>query len=247
MRLTTIIFFTVALALGQAQSPPAFEVASVRPAVHGRDAAGWSRSSIGDNHGRLVAENSSLDEMIRYAYTLKDYQVLGPAWLNDDSECFDVAAKAPPDATSNATSKEIRTMMQTLLAQRFKLAAHREERTLPIYNLVVAKSGFRLTPVSPTGHGGTSSGGGTMKATSLSMAEFAYQLSRELKLPVFDKTGIEGAFDFTLQYAPERDTSATGPSLFTAIQETLGLKLESAKGPVEVLIVDHIEKAPTEN
>jgi uncharacterized protein (TIGR03435 family) len=85
-----------------------------------------------------------------------------------------------------------------------------------------------------------------MTAISVTMTEFAYQLSRDLKRSAFDKTGIVGAFDFTLHYVPEQDASS-GPSLFTAIKETMGLKLESAKGPVEILIVDHIEKAPTEN
>jgi hypothetical protein len=84
--------------LGQPQAPPAFEVASVKPTQHGRNAEGWSHSSVDiPSPGRLVAENSSLDELIRFAYRLKDYQVSGPVWLNDDAESFDVVAKAPPD------------------------------------------------------------------------------------------------------------------------------------------------------
>ena len=229
--------------LGQPQAPPAFEVASVKPTQHGRNAEGWSHSSVDiPSPGRLVAENSSLDELIRFAYSLKDYQVSGPVWLNDDAESFDVIAKAPPDTPR----QQMRGMLQTLLAERFKMATHRENRMLPVYHLVVGKNGPKLNPASHGGRSSTSSGGGTMTATSVTMTEFAYQLSRELKRPVFDKTGIAGAFDFTLHFVREQDASS-GPSLFTAIKETMGLKVESAKGPVEILIVDHIEKAPTEN
>ena len=226
-----------------AQAPATFEVASVKPTQHGRNAEGWSHSSVDiPNPGRLVAENSSLDELIRFAYSLKDYQVSGPVWLNDDSESFDIAAKAPPD-----TSKEqMRTMLQTLLTERFRLAAHREHKMLSIYNLTVGKKGFKLKPAISGEKSQTVSGGGTMVATNLTMAGFAYQLSRQLKYPVFDQTGIEGAFDFTLHYAPEESNSGA-PSLFMAIQETMGLKLESGKGPVETLVIDHIDKTPTEN
>jgi uncharacterized protein (TIGR03435 family) len=86
-----------------------------------------------------------------------------------------------------------------------------------------------------------------MTAASVTLDDFAYQLSRHLKRPVFDKTGIAGAFDFTLHYAREQDDTSDAPSLFNAIQETLGLKLESARGPVEILVVDHIDKTASEN
>jgi uncharacterized protein (TIGR03435 family) len=226
-----------------AQAPATFEVASVKPTQHGRNAEGWSRSSVDiPSPGRLVAENSSLDELIRFAYSLKDYQVFGPVWLNDDSESFDITAKAPPD-----TSKEqMRTMLQTLLTERFGLAAHREHKMQSIYNLTVGKKGFKLKPAISGEKSQTASGGGKMVATNLTMAGFAYQLSRQLKYPVFDQTRIEGAFDFTLRYAPEESNSGA-PSLFTAIQETMGLKLESGKGPVETLVIDHIDRTPTEN
>jgi uncharacterized protein (TIGR03435 family) len=230
--------------LAQTQTQPAFDVASVKPTQHGRNAERLSRSSVDiPSPGRLVAENSSLDELIRFAYSLKDYQVAGPVWLNDDSESFDVLAGASPDTPK----AQMRVMLQTLLMERFQLAAHRENKILPIFELVVGKNGPKLKPADPAGRKGTSSGGGNMIAANVTMADFAYQLSRQLKRPVFDKTGIAGAFDIHLRYAQEDDHASTAPSLFTAIQETTGLKLESSKGPVEVLVIDHIEKVPTEN
>jgi uncharacterized protein (TIGR03435 family) len=235
--------FALFAALPMLAQAPAFEVASVKPTAHGRDANGLSRSFVDVPHpGRLVAENSSLSELIRFAYDLDDYRLQGPAWLNDDEECFDVAAKAP----AGTTKKQLRLMLRTLMAERFGLAAHTETRMLPVYNLTVDKKGARLTPAKAGGRNGYGSSGGNVTASRVTMADFAYQLSRDLKLPVFDKTGIAGAFDFTLHYETDPN-SDRGPSLSTAVQETLGLKLESAKGPVEVLVVDHINRSLTEN
>jgi uncharacterized protein (TIGR03435 family) len=231
--------------IAQTQVRPSFEVASIKPTQHGRNAQGWSRSSVNlPSPNRLVAENSSLDELIRFAYNLKDYQISGPAWLNDDSESFDIDAKAPLDTPKG----QIPLMLQTLLEERFKLTAHRENEIMPVFDLVVDKNGPTLKPASPGGRRGTSSGGGTMTATSVTMTEFAYQLARELKRPVLDKTEIAGAFDVTLHYSPESDEdTSVAPSIFTAIQKTIGLRLRSAKGPVEILIIDHIDKSPTPN
>jgi uncharacterized protein (TIGR03435 family) len=230
--------------LADAQTQPAFEVASVKPTQHGRNAEGFSHSSVDiPSPGRLVAENSSLDELIRFAYSLKEYQVSGPIWLNDDSESFDVLAKASPDTPK----AEMRMMLQGLLRERFKLAAHRESKVLPIYELVVDKRGPRLKAADPAGRHRTSSGGGNMTATKVTMTDFAYELSRDLKRPVLDKTGITGAFDFELHWVQAEDSVSSTTAFLTAIRDTIGLKLQSAKGPVEILVIDHIEKIPTEN
>jgi uncharacterized protein (TIGR03435 family) len=230
-------------ALVQTPTPLAFDVASVKPALHGRDAAGWSRSSVDvPSPGRLLAENSSLDELIRFAYDLKEYQISGPAWLNDESECFDIVAKAP----SGYSRDQVRIMLQTLLMERFKMAAHRETKVLPIYELSVGKNGPRLQAADPASRKRTSSGGGSITATRVTMADFAYELSRQLNRPVLDKTGIGGAFDITLRYTQDEDAASPVPPLFAAIENTLGLRVLSAKGPIAILVIDHIEKAPTE-
>jgi uncharacterized protein (TIGR03435 family) len=119
-----------------AQTPPAFEVASVKSTTHGqRDKDGVSHSSQNiHSPGRFTAENSSLDELIRFAYQLYDYQLVGPRWLNDDSVCFDIEAKGP----AGSSQAQVRLMLQALLVERFKLAVHRETRTLPVYELVSA-------------------------------------------------------------------------------------------------------------
>jgi uncharacterized protein (TIGR03435 family) len=109
----------------------------------------------------------------------------------------------------------------------------------------LSKSGLQKSGAD--GRQSTNSRGGHVTATHVSMAELAYQISRWTGFPVFDKTGIKGEFDFTLDYAPDdRDTNSV-PSLFTAVQQQLGLKLEATKGPVEVLVIDHAERIPTEN
>jgi len=127
-----IVLLATLPALSWAQAPPAFEVASVKFTSHGRASDGWSHSSVSiPSPGRFAAQNSSLDELVRYAYELKDYQVIGPAWLNDDSECFDIEAKEAPDSSN----KQVRLMLQALLVDRFRLAVHRETRMLPVYEL----------------------------------------------------------------------------------------------------------------
>jgi len=149
-------------------------------------------------------------------------------------------------------------MVQQLLADRFKLAVHRETKELPAYALVVAKSGPKLTATKDTGGGkGTSSGDGHLTATGLTMARLAQTLtqilSRELGRVVIDKTGIVGEYDLSLTWTPDDRSAAAantskdtpdlpGPSIFTALQEQLGLKLESTKAPVETLVIDHIEE-----
>lgn len=239
------ITLSILTMLGQAQTPPTFEVASVKPAAHGKpDAQGNSRSSAGAvSPGNFVAENNSLDELIRFAYHLNEYQVVGPPWLNDKSESFDIIAKAPPE-----TSREqMRPMVQHLLIERFKLAAHTETRQRTIFELVRGKNEPKLKAADSAGRKGVASSGGRVSATKVTINDFAVALSRFLKQPVFDKTGITGTFDITFQYALDGDVSSGAPSLFTAIKEATGLVLKSGKGPVEILVVDHIEKSPTAN
>jgi uncharacterized protein (TIGR03435 family) len=236
----SLIALCVASLLAQAQAPPAFEAASIKPTQHGRDGQGWSHSSIDvPNPGRFVAENSSLDELIRYAYDLKEYQISGPSWLNDDSVCYDITATTP-----GASEAQIRVMLQTLLADRFHLEAHREKRTRPVYNLVAVKSGAKLQLTTshregPSVQSNGGQNGGTFKATNVSMADFAYQLSRHLKEPVFDHTGLMDRYDFSLQYDEA--------GLLTVVQQQLGLRVESVKAPVDVLIIDRINRVPTGN
>jgi uncharacterized protein (TIGR03435 family) len=232
----------VALQAGWAQTA-AFDVASVKLTSHGRTADGWSRSSIEvASPGRFVATNASMEECVRWAYNVNAYQIAGPTWLNTDEASYDIEAKAPPETTKGQT----REMLQKLLAERFRLALHREERMLPVYELVVVSKGAKLQAAVEDGHNSTRSVGGHVTAHGVSMQEWAYQLSRYTKAPVFDKTGIAGNFDFKLDYQVEGSDEPL-PSLFTALQDQLGLKLQSAKAPIEVLVIEHVERIPSGN
>jgi uncharacterized protein (TIGR03435 family) len=223
-------------------SRPAYVAASVKP----NTSASESSSSNGSK-GQVVFINQTLKRLIERAYNLKPFQLSGPDWL--DSVRFDVAAKYPPD-----TKNEDRTLMlRTLLEDRFKLAVHRQMKEMPGYALVVGKS-FKLKPVEP-GSSGTDSHGGrvrTLTATKTSMAFLADLIARNLGETVVDKTGLAGVYDFELRWTNDDQTANNGdadtaPTLFTALQETLGLRLQRQKVPVEMVVVDHAERVPTEN
>jgi len=223
---------------------PAFEVASVKFTAHGRDAEGLSISDLKvASPGRLVGTNASLDECIRWAYHLKEYQVSGPDWIRSDEASYDIEAKAPPDTSA----QEMRRMLQRLLRERFKLAIHLEKKSLPVYLLTVGKGGPRLQKAGTDPVGGLTSQGNRAAVRvfgdSATMETLAHRLSLDLDHPVFNKTGIEGAFKIKLEWAREGD----GPSPFAALQEQLGLKLEASKAPIEVLVVDHADRVPVEN
>ena len=232
-----LLFSMVALAAG-AQTP-AFEVASIKP---NRSAGGIS--SIRLSTGRVSMENVSLKKVILNAYGIPDdreYTINGPDWLT--SEHFDIDATFPADTPL----LHVRQMAQRLLAERFMLTLHRETRQLPVYSLTVAKNGPKIHAVED-GQGQTSNGPGRLEAKKITMQKLADLLARPAGLPIVDSTGLKGVFDFTLEWSPDQAAEATAwPSIFTALQEQLGLKLESGKGPVEILVVDHIRKAPTEN
>jgi uncharacterized protein (TIGR03435 family) len=238
-------FGILMLAAGWAQAPaPAeFEVASVKLTQHGRTVDGSSHSTVGNtDQGSFSASNASLQMLLGWAYDVKDYQISGPDWLKSDDARYDISAKAP----AGASSRQMPEMLKALLAERFKVALHRETRTLPIYALVTAKGGPKLHEAPADGHSSTNSRGGHITAQHVSMVDLGDSLSRQLGRAVIDQTGLKGAFDFTLEYAAD-DADTSRPSIFTALQEQLGLRLEATKGPVEVLVIDRAERVPTEN
>ena len=236
------ILLLTAIALALSAQTPAFEVASIKP-----NRSGGGPSSIRSSAGRITMENVSLKKVTLWAYGIPDdreYALAGPDWLT--TEHFDIQAKFPAETSP----EQGRAMTQALLAERFKLALHKETRQLPIYALVVAKNGAKIHAVDD-GQPRTSGRLGDFEATKVPMQHFADLLARFMHQQVVDETGLAGVFDFALEWSPDEmsaEASASpGPSIFTALQEQLGLKLEGRKGPVEVLVVDHIEKAPTEN
>jgi uncharacterized protein (TIGR03435 family) len=231
------------------QSPTArpivFEVASIRPAIHEPGGEGSSRSRIEFAADSLTMRNVDLREMVQWAYGLEDYQVLGTHMLEGLRD--DIRARAG-DRESVST---LRLMLQDLLATRFKVRLHREEKRTVVYELVVAKGGPRLPankadtlPPSYPKESLPRVVDGSFVFRNVSVTEFAQQLTqlRGIDLPVVDRTGIQGVYDITLKSAAKAILEPDGPSLLTLIQEQLGLKLVSAKDPIEVVTVDHAEK-----
>jgi uncharacterized protein (TIGR03435 family) len=246
----TLAPIVLALACGASYAQPeagapAFEVASVKPTQHGRGPDGWSFSDIKvAGPGRLVATNASLEECIRWAYQVKKYQIYGPDWLNADDASYDIEAKTSPEKDR----AQIRLMLQALLAERLGLRLHRETRMLPIFEVVVAKNGPRLQAAGADAKGGLTSQGGRdgvrVTGQKATMAELAERLSLDVERPVFDKTDLQGSYAIQLDWSRGE---GSGPSVFTAIQDQLGLKLQPSKGPVEVLVIDHAERVPAAN
>jgi uncharacterized protein (TIGR03435 family) len=207
--------------------------------------------------GRFTANNADLTRLIAFGYRVRTAQILGvPKSMR--SQGFDIVAKAESD---HPTDEQLRMMVQILLAESFKLTLHRETKEGQVYTLVLVKGGSKL---HASGKDETSISSGRLFHVvyqKVSMPLLAQDLSPRLARTVLDRTGLTGDFDFTLEwtertiYLPLRPTSGleqpeatgpVGPSLFTALQEQLGLKLESTKGPVEMLIIDHAEM-PSQN
>lgn len=244
------------IAFAQEQPRPAFEVASIKPtpsARRGLDFGSYYRTLPG---GRFSAENVSLGMLIMKAYGVDSKQIVGGDSLRFSGETYDIEAKADDhdprfeaaEAAGPAAHEALRnSMLQTLLADRFKLAVRRETKEASGYALVVAKGGLKLKEPTEvrSGDGSISvTGRGQLKGQKAPLSMLATQLTRLLGRSVVDETGLEGEFDFNLEWTPE-DTPADlaqAPSLFTALQEQLGLRLEARKEQTEMLVVDHVEK-----
>jgi uncharacterized protein (TIGR03435 family) len=245
------IYFLAAILAVAFAGPDQFEVASVKPNRVG-NAGGESapREKITASPGSLTMQSVSLQTCLKWAYGLRDFQISGPGWLT--SERYDIVAKA----SGPSTEVELRAMLRTLLADRFKLKSHVETKEKPVYELIVAKNGPKLR-AAKDGDPSFGPAGGELIFRNFSMADLADRLSSrpfKLDLPVLDRTGLDGRFDFALKLATNPDElkhtlegMEQGPSIFVFFQDQLGLKLESRKGPVEMLVVESAEKIPSEN
>ena len=229
-----------------AAAQPSFEVASIRPhlGVVTFSADPAVRGS------RVTGTASTLMDMITSAYGIRYAQVSGgPSWINSDR--YDIDAKAPGDGPP--TADQARKMMQNLLAERFQLKVHRETKEVPIYALVVGKNGPKLKESAQGAAAGgfvqATDKGLHMEAKKGTMEKLASQLSVTAGRPVMDKTGLTGTYEYTLDWSPANripSADSDDPSMFTALQEQLGLRLESTKGPQETLVIDRAER-PSEN
>jgi uncharacterized protein (TIGR03435 family) len=229
-----LVSFTVAaVTFGQS-----FETASIKP----NNSGGYNASGHTDNGG-VRLENYSLKQLIQQAYDVQDYAFSGPDWLAD--ERFDVVARTP----EGTQGKQLEGMLQSLLAERFGVKVHREPKSISGYALAAGKKPPALHE-QPAGAGSnTHYSNGKMEGTNVSMDGLADMLARILHQPVQNQTGVNGVFDLKLEWTPEQaDPNAEGPgSIFTAIQEQVGLKLQAQKITIEGLVVDHAERVPTGN
>ncbi|HEY4381085.1 MAG TPA: TIGR03435 family protein [Acidobacteriaceae bacterium] len=241
--LCEILLLTPIAAWAQtATSRPAFDVATVKV-----DPCGGQRSNR-QSADQLISTDQTLKQLVVLAYSVQPYQVTGPAWM--ESACFDITGKYPPGTKSDDRWR----MMRTLLEDRFHLAVHRDTKDMTGYALVVAKTGFKLKRSEP-GEASTSGGNQghvwTFSAHRIPMSTLAYEIADSLGDVVVDRTSLDGVYDFQLRWASD-DMSAAGganpaPSLFTALQDALGLTLQRQKVPVPVIVVDSIDRAPSEN
>lgn len=217
-----------------------FEVASVRLSPPDRGLTTINNSGS----PRFAAHGATMTLLIGLAFGLSSGNITGaPKWV--DSQLYDVDAKAAGDAP--LTPKEFQPLLQQLLKDRFHLAAHRETIYRPGYSLVVAKNGPRLQPGESASRIGYIANGG-FRFDSTSMEAFAGVLSSAVGSPVTDNTGLKGEYNISLKFAPFNATDSTLPSIFTALEEDLGLKLvPDKKVASETLVIDHAERIPTEN
>ena len=255
-------------------SPPAltFDVAAIKPSAP--DARGTFLNFQPPNGLRV--ENAPLKMLITFAYDVREYQVLGgPDWVSSARYDILAKAERTPgsadvpddfrkmnDAQRTAKLHDMRERVRTLLADRFQLAIHKESKEGSVYALVIAKSGNKMELANDTGEGqqGLRGGRGELTGMVAPPSMLANFLSGQLGRPVLDKTGLTGKYNFKLKWSPEISEGLgpkhpgeepppqplDGPTIFTALQEQLGLKLESQKGPIEMIVIDRVEK-PSEN
>jgi uncharacterized protein (TIGR03435 family) len=227
--------------------PPAFEAASVKPRKVDDGSSSWNTRP-----GYVVMRNQTLKKLVAIAYSVPDDRVSGgPKWIGSDS--FDIEARA----AAPVKDQELLLMLQNMLVERFHLAVHRESKTASGYFLIPAKGGIKIHPDETDGRSGWNGGRGKIVAQRVSMAKLAESLTRMLGAPVVDMTNSKARYSFTLEWTPENERQKAtadgilpdapiGASLFTVLAQDLGLRLESKKLPVEVIVIDKAEQ-PDEN
>lgn len=226
--------------------PLAYEVVSIKPHKSLNDPIWWRPFPDG-----FSATGITLKMVIMNAYALvMPEQIVGlPGWA--DSNKFDIQAKMDEDTTAalqklppKERRQEQNLMMQSMLADRFQLKVHRETRELPVYDLVIAKDGLKMQAAPAGVTAGYVMYPSWLKGKAVRIDSFAYSLSNVVGRMVVNKTGLTGSYAIALKWTPDgqQESADSGPSIFAAVEEQLGLKLVPAKGPVDTIVVDHVEK-----
>jgi uncharacterized protein (TIGR03435 family) len=251
-----ISLLTIALA-GAQPSTPHFDVASVKRYPVDRIPSGGLKLEIAPTS--VTLRTATLGNCFEWAFGMPIYQVIGPKWLNWPTDAaYEITAKV----TAPASQAELKSMMRALMAERFHLAFHRETRQLTVYAVRLAKSGPKFQPSTTEGEPSAKpSGRYAEKYERVSMVQLAESLERPFQpVHVVDETGLPGRFDFALDLAPYILDADTGEAvvdsigrvdeagaLIRALPQQLGLRLEKTIAPMEVLVIDHLEKDPTAN
>jgi uncharacterized protein (TIGR03435 family) len=246
----TVIFGAVLAGGASAQTAPAFEVASIRVAQSAGRGEGMHGMPAGirTEPGTVTMRTATFRSVVRWAYNVVDFQVTGPDWI--DQQRYDIVAKAP----GAASEEQMRLMMQTLLADRFKLTAHRQTKEAQAWVLSVGKNGPKFKESASEGE---SSIVPDQKRMSIAVqrtqvSQLVDFLAPILRAPVLDETGLKGRYDITIavdKYIPDHATPISDMVSVIAmgIQQELGLKLDQKKMPVEFVVVDRAEMTPAEN
>jgi uncharacterized protein (TIGR03435 family) len=239
------LFLALAIAITAHAQSPKFEVTSVKV----NHTEGGQERYPGLTNGKFTAENTTMRTILQVTYGLTRVQINGPGWL--DSDRFDLAATSP----QGVPDTELMPMLQALLKDRFNFAAHIEQKEMSVYNLVVMKEGPKFSLFDPAHIPPTPprNGASSMIIGQMTMTGLAGQLTNTTGRLVLNKTGLEGRYFCAVTFTPlttqtnEIATGAGALDIFAAIQLQLGLKMESAKEPVDILVVDRADRVPTEN
>jgi len=249
MRNAVIALMMFALPPSFAQRPAAplrFEVASVKRAEP-QGGPGDIPRNMDSSPGHFAMRNVPLRFALEWAYDLKDYQIVGPEWIKAE-ERYDMVATAP----GPASEAQMKLMLQALLTERFQMKIRRETRELSVYALIPGKSAAKVKRISSDDAPSLSGGQTGVLFHNQPISRLTFLLSRRMDRPVLDMTGLDGSYDYTIDISGlngfnPQSIADSGPSIFTAVQTDLGLKLESRKAPVEMLVIDSVSKIPTEN
>ena len=237
------LYVLAVLAPVAAAQKPTFDAASVKKA-EGEASPGDIARNMDASPGHFAMRNVPLRFALEWAYDLKDYEIDGPAWIVND-ERYDIVATAP-----GATGDQMRLMLRTLIDERFQMKSHWQTKETQVYVLTRGKGEPKFTPAE--GEPSLGGRGGGPMFHNQPVSRFTFLLTRRMARPVLDETGLKGTYDFSVDLsglgfngAEPADTGA--PSIFSAVQTDLGLKLEAAKRPVKMLVVDSANKVPTAN
>lgn len=232
-------------------SGPAFDAVSIkkveRVQVTVPDNGGPVRVRLGFQYtsGRLTCSSQALRSLIQEAYSVNEWQVSGPSWI--DSEVYQLVATMPQE-TTRVTA---RLMLRTMLSERFKLVLHTEEKLIPVYALVEAKGGLKLRQAEKTGTYSQKVGGGKFTARGMPLANFAGFLTSIVERPVIDMINSPNVYDFELEWTPDYEINRAGVhrdrGILGVLEKQAGLRLEPRKSPFQILVIDSAERIPTEN